>query len=120
MEKMTKKEEQAMQVLWKLKKGFVKDMIKEYPDPKPHYNTLSSLIRLLEDKGFVGHKAYGNTHEYFPVISKADYQREYMSDIVDSYFNKSYKNAVSYFAREQNISIEELKEIIKMIEKGKE
>ena len=119
MEKLTNKEEQAMQVLWKIKRGFVKDLLEVFPQPKPHYNTLSSLIRLLEEKGFVGHKAYGNTHEYFPIITKDDYQKEYMSDIVDTYFEKSYKNAVSFFAREQNISIEELKEIINMIEKGK-
>lgn len=118
MEKLTNKEEEAMQILWKLKSGFVKDLLEEFPEPKPHYNTLSSLIRLLEDKGFVDHKAYGNTHEYYPVISKEEYQRVYMSDIVDTFFGKSYKNAVSFFASEQNISIEELKEIIKMIEKG--
>ncbi len=89
------------------------------PDPKPHYNTLSSLIRLLEEKGYVGHKAYGNTHEYFPLITKEEYQREFMSDIVENYFGKSYKNVVSFFAQEQNISVEELKEIIAMIEKGR-
>ena len=89
------------------------------PDPKPHYNTLSSLIRLPEEKGYVGHKAYGNTHEYFPLITKEEYQREFMSDIVENYFGKSYKNVVSFFAQEQNISVEELKEIIAMIEKGR-
>ncbi|MFC2098095.1 BlaI/MecI/CopY family transcriptional regulator [Bacteroidota bacterium] len=120
MEKLTNKEEQAMRVLWDCKRGFVKDLLDKFPEPKPHYNTLSSLIRLLEEKGYVSHKAYGNTHEYFPVITKEDYQREYMSEIVDSYFGKSYKNAVTFFAREQNISIDELKEIINMIEKGKE
>ena len=120
MEKLTAKEEQAMRVLWTAGKGFVKDLLEEYPEPKPHYNTLSSLVRLLEDKGYVGHKAYGNTHEYFPLISKEEYQREFMSYIVESYFGRSYKNVVSFFAREQNISVEELKEIIKMIEKGKE
>ena len=120
MEKLTSKEAQAMQVLWTAGKGFVKDLLVNYPEPKPHYNTLSSLIRLLEEKGYVGHNAYGNTHEYFPLISKEEYQREFMSDIVESYFGKSYKNVVSFFAQEQNISVEELKEIISMIEKGKE
>ena len=120
MEKLTSKEEHAMQVLWSAGKGFVKDLLENYPEPKPHYNTLSSLIRLLEDKGYIGHKAYGNTHEYFPLISKEEYQREFMSDIVEGYFGKSYKNVVSFFAKEQNISVEELKEIIEMIEKGKE
>ena len=109
-----------MMALWKAGKGFVKDLLEDYPEPKPHYNTLSSLVRLLEEKGYVGHKAYGNTHEYYPLISKEEYQREFMSDIVESYFGKSYKNVVSFFAQEQNISVDELKEIIKMIEKGKE
>ncbi len=119
MEKLTNKEELAMRILWKRKRGFVKDLMEDLPEPKPHYNTLSSLIRLLEDKGFVSHKAYGNTHEYYPAISKEEYQRVYMSDIVETYFEKSYKNAVSFFAKEQNISIQELKEIIEMIETGK-
>ena len=109
-----------MRVLWEAGKGFVKDLLEIHPEPKPHYNTLSSLVRLLEEKGYVGHKAYGNTHEYYPIISKEEYQREFMSNIVESYFGKSYKNVVSFFAREQNISVEELKEIIRMIEKGKE
>jgi len=120
MEKLTSKEEQAMHVLWNAGKGFVKDLLENYPEPKPHYNTLSSLIRLLEEKGYVSHKAYGNTHEYFPLITKEEYQREFMSSIVENYFGKSYKNVVSFFAKEQNISVDELKEIIRMIEKGKE
>jgi len=118
MEKMTKKEEQAMQVLWTVGRGFVKDLLENYPDPKPHYNTLSTMVRLLEEKGYVGHKAYGNTHEYFPRVQMEEYRKEFMPDLVDSYFG-SYKNVVSFFAKEQNISVEELKEIIDMIEKGK-
>lgn len=118
MEKLTKKEEQAMQVLWAVKKGFVKDLLENYPDPKPHYNTVSSLIRLLEEKGYVGHKAYGNTHQYYPLVTREEYRKEFISDVVDSYFGNSYMNVVSFFAREQNISADELREIIKMIEKG--
>ena len=109
-----------MHVLWEAGRGFVKDLLEVYPEPKPHYNTLSSLVRLLEEKGYVGHKAYGNTHEYFPLITKEEYQREFMSDIVESHFGKSYKNVVSFFAKQDNISVDELKEIIAMIEKGKE
>ena len=120
MEKLTSKEQQAMQVLWKAGKGFVKDFLEIHPEPKPHYNTLSSLVRLLEEKGYVGHKAYGNTHEYFPLISKEEYQREFMSDIVESYFGKSYKNVVSFFAKEEKISADELREIIKLIENKKQ
>ncbi|MFH0761408.1 MAG: BlaI/MecI/CopY family transcriptional regulator [Bacteroidota bacterium] len=118
MEKLTKKEEQAMQVLWTVKKGFVKDLLENYPDPKPHYNTVSSLIRLLEEKGYVGHRAYGNTHQYYPLVTREEYRKTFISDVVDSYFGNSYMNVVSFFAREQNISADELREIIKMIEKG--
>ena len=116
MEKLTNKEEEIMRILWKLKQAFVKEIVAELPNPKPHYNTLSSLVRILEDKGYVGHKAYGNTHEYFPLISKEEYQREFMSKIVDSYFGKSYKNVVSFFAKEEKISVDELREIIRIIE----
>lgn len=119
MEKLTSKEVQAMQVMWTAGKGFVKDLLEIYPEPKPHYNTLSSIIRLLEEKGYIAHKAYGNTHEYYPLITKEEYQRKFMSDIVESYFDKSYKNVVSFFAAEQKISLKELKEIVAMIEKGK-
>ncbi len=108
-----------MKVIWQVGKGFVKDFLEVFPDPKPHYNTLSSLVRLLEEKGYVGHKAYGNTHEYYPLISQDEYQRVFLSHLVDSYFGSSYKNVVSFFAQEQNISVDELKEIIDMIEKGK-
>jgi len=107
-----------MQVLWTVKKGFVKDLLENYPDPKPHYNTVSSLIRLLEQKGYVGHKAYGNTHQYYPLVTKEEYRKEFISDVVNGYFGNSYKNVVSFFAREQNINADELREIIKMIEKG--
>ncbi len=108
-----------MKVIWQVGKGFVKDFLEVFPDPKPHYNTLSSLVRILEDKGFVGHKAYGKTHEYFPLISQDAYQTAYLSRIVDGYFGSSYKNVVSFFAENENISVDELKEIINMIEKGK-
>ena len=107
-----------MQVLWTVGRGFVKDLLEQYPDPKPHYNTLSTMIRMLEEKGYVGHKVYGNTHEYFPLIQMEEYRKEFMSDLVDHYFG-SYLNVVSFFAQEQNISVKELKEIIDMIEKGK-
>jgi BlaI family transcriptional regulator, penicillinase repressor len=119
MEKLTRKEEEAMQALWSTGRGFVKDLLENYPEPRPHYNTLSSLIRLLEEKGYVGHKAYGNTHEYFPLVTKEEYRREFMTDVVENYFGKSYKSVVSFFANEHNISADELKEIIEMIEKGR-
>lgn len=118
MEKLTNKEEQIMQVLWQLKKAFVKEVVEELPSPKPHYNTVSTIIRKMEDKGFVKHKAFGNTHQYFPVISKEQYRKNYMQKTIDNYFENSYKNVVSFFAKEEKISIDELKEIIQLIEKN--
>jgi BlaI family transcriptional regulator, penicillinase repressor len=119
MEKLTRKEEQVMQVLWGIGEGFVKDLLEKFPQPKPHYNTVSTIIRILQEKGFVGHRAYGNTHQYFPTIAKEDYKKTFLKNVVKNYFGNSYKSMVSYFAKEENISIEELKEIIKKIEDNK-
>lgn len=119
MQKLTNKEEEVMHILWKLEKAFVKDMLLEVKDDKPHYNTLSTIIRNLEEKGYVGHTAYGNTHQYFPVISKEDYRKGFMTNAIENYFNNSYKSMVSFFAREEKISAEELREILDMIEKKK-
>ncbi len=119
MQRLTNKEEQIMQVLWHLQKGFVKDILEEIPGDKPHYNTLSTIVRHLEDKGYVAHKAYGNTHQYFPIISKEEYRKHFVNNALVNYFNDSYKNMVSFFAKEEKISVDELKEIIAIIEKEK-
>ena len=118
MEKLTNKEEEIMHILWKLKKAFVKDVLAEIKEKKPHYNTLSTIIRHLEEKGYVAYNAYGKTHQYYPIIPKEDYRKRYMTSAIDNYFNNSYKNVVSFFAKEEKISIDELKEIIKLIEKN--
>ena len=115
MDKLTNKEEEIMHVLWKLKKAFVKEVVAELPKPKPHYNTVSTVIRKMEDKGFVNHEAFGNTHRYYPAISKEDYRKGYFSNAINNYFENSYKNVVSFFANEEKISLEELQEIIKII-----
>lgn len=117
MEKLTNKEEEIMRVLWKLEKAFVKDVLVEIKDEKPHYNTLSTIIRNLEEKGYVAYNAFGKTHQYYPIISKEEYRKGFMSVAIDNYFNNSYKNMVSFFAKEEKISITELKEIIVLIEK---
>lgn len=119
MQKLTNKEEEVMKVLWKLEKAFVKEMLVEFNGNKPHYNTLSTIIRHLEDKGFVGHKAFGNTYQYYPIISKEAYRKNFISNAIDQYFNNSYKNLVSFFASEEKISADELREIIDHIEKKK-
>jgi predicted transcriptional regulator len=115
MKKLTRKEEELMKILWKLEKAFVKEIIEEYPDPKPHYNTTSSLVRLLQDKGIVGYHQYGNTYQYYPLISKEEYKKSFMKQVVSDYFDNSYKNAVAFFVKEKGLSAEELEELIKLI-----
>jgi BlaI family transcriptional regulator, penicillinase repressor len=119
MQKLTNKEEEVMHILWNLEKAFVKDVLAEVKDDKPHYNTYSTIIRNLEEKGYVGHTAFGNTHQYFPVITKEEYRTGFMSNAIENYFGNSYKSMVSFFAREEKISAEELREILDMIEKRK-
>ena len=117
MQKLTNKEEEIMHILWKLKKAFVKDIMEEIAEDKPHYNTLSTIVRNLEEKGYVGYNAYGKTHQYFPIVSIEDYRKAFMNTAINHYFNSSYKNLVSYFAEEEKISAEELREILALIEK---
>lgn len=117
MQKLTNKEEEIMHILWNLKKAFVKDVLAEIDEDKPHYNTLSTIIRNLEEKGYVSHTAYGNTHQYYPIVTKEAYRKEFMNTAIENYFNNSYKNMVSFFAEEQKISAKELREILDLIEK---
>ena len=117
MQKLTNKEEEIMQILWKLKKAFVKEVLAEIVHDKPHYNTLSTIIRNLEEKGFVSYNAFGNTHQYFPIVKIEDYRKRFMSNAIENYFDSSYKNMVSFFAEENKISADELREILAIIEK---
>jgi len=117
MQRLTNKEEEVMQILWKLEKGFVKDVLAEITSHQPHYNTLSTIIRNLEEKGYVSYTAFGKTHQYYPIITKEAYRKRFFKNAIDNYFNSSYKNLVSHFAKEEKISIEDLKEIIDLIEK---
>lgn len=120
MEKLAKREEQIMRVLWQLEKGFVKEIIAEMPDPKPHYNTVSTIIRILEDKGYVGHKSFGTTHQYYPIIEKKDeYQKTEVKNVLETYFSDSPSKMMLHFAKEDKISEEELAEIMEMIKKRK-
>ncbi|MEN2403156.1 BlaI/MecI/CopY family transcriptional regulator [Flavobacterium sp. MC2016-06] len=120
MQKLTNKEEEIMHILWKLKKAFVKEVQAEITEDQPHYNTLSTIVRNLEEKGYVNHNAFGNTHQYYPIISIEDYRKGFMSTAIDNYFNSSYKSMVSFFAKEEKISAAELREILAMIENPKE
>ncbi|MFY7756978.1 MULTISPECIES: BlaI/MecI/CopY family transcriptional regulator [Flavobacterium] len=119
MQKLTNKEEEIMHILWKLKKAFVKEVMAEITEDQPHYNTLSTIIRNLEDKGYVGHTAFGNTHQYHPIISLEEYRKTFMKTALANYFDNSYKQMVSFFAEEEKISAEELREILALIEKKK-
>jgi BlaI family transcriptional regulator, penicillinase repressor len=116
MQKLTNKEEEIMQILWKLKKAFVKEVLAEITEDQPHYNTLSTIIRNLEEKGFVSYNAFGNTHQYYPVVQMEEYRKRFMNTAIENYFDSSYKNMVSFFAEEQKISAEELREILALIE----
>jgi predicted transcriptional regulator len=117
MKELTKAEEQIMRILWNLKKGFVRDIIEVMPEPKPAYNTVSTIIRILEKKGFVGHKAYGKAHEYYPAVEKEEYTRDYLNNIVGNYFSGSFSQLVSFFTKEENLSVGQLEELKSMIDK---
>jgi len=111
MRDLTKAEEQVMQVLWQLEKGVVKEIIDRLPDPKPAYNTISTIVRILEKKGFVGHKTYGKTHEYHPLVSRDEYKRRFLKSFVGRYFGDSFHELVSFFASGRDLSLGELEEI---------
>ncbi|HMQ62478.1 MAG TPA: BlaI/MecI/CopY family transcriptional regulator [Flavilitoribacter sp.] len=115
MQKLAKREEQIMQILWRLNKAFVKEIMDEFPEPKPHYNTVSTIIRILEEKGYVDHEQFGNTYRYYPILKKEIYQQQELGDILEAYFDNSYPKMVAYFARQEKISPEELEDILKMI-----
>ena len=115
MKILTKAEEQVMQVLWDLEKGFVRDILDRLPKPKPAYNTVSTIVRILEKKGFVGYKAFGKTHEYYPLVTKPSYRKSFFTGILKNYFENSYQSLTSFFTNEQNLSLEELEEIRNMI-----
>ncbi len=116
MRELTRAEEQVMQVLWKIRKGFVKDVLEHFDEPKPAYNTVSTIIRILQDKGFVNHKAYGRTHEYYPLITKDEYSKSHLSSFVSDYFSNSFGKMVSFFAKEREISVREMEEIMKIMD----
>ena len=119
IKELTKAEEQIMQILWQLNEAIVKDIIEQIPEPKPAYNTVSTVVRVLENKGFVDHKAYGNSHVYFPVISEADYKKFTFDKMMSSYFNNSYKSLVSFIANEKKLGVIELDELTNLIDKLK-
>jgi len=119
MQKLAAREEQIMLILWRLEKAFVKEIVEKFPEPKPHYNSISTLVRILEEKGFIGHTAFGRTHQYHPLISQEQYTNQEVEDVVDKYFDNSFQKMISHFAKEEKVSSAELEEILKMIKKSK-
>ena len=112
MKTLTKAEEQLMHILWELETALVRDILEKLPDPKPAYNTVSTVIRVLEKKGFVNHKSYGTTHEYFPLITKNEYTKFYFSEFMEKYFNNSFSQLASFFTKENKITMKELDEMM--------
>lgn len=116
---LTKAEEQIMQVLWQLEKAFVKEVIDQLPLPKPAYNTVSTIIRILETKGFIGHEAFGKAHQYYPLISKEEYKRHATEKLLGNYFENSVESMFSFFVKEEKLDLSDVDEILKMINKIK-
>ncbi len=117
MKELTKAEEQVMQILWEINEGVVHDVIEKIPEPKPAYNTISTIVRILEKKNFVAHKAYGKTHVYYPKVTKKEYTRKFMKNFMNNYFENSFKEMVSFFAKSDNMSIEDLEALINDVKK---
>lgn len=118
MKGLTAKEEEIMGFFWKKGPLFVKEMLAFYEEPKPHFNTLSTIVRGLEDKGFLSHKVYGNTYQYYAVVDKEDFSKKTLKGVISKYFNNSYLSAVSSLVKEEDISLDELKQLIAEVEKG--
>ena len=116
MKEFTKAEEQIMHILWKLEKAFVKEIVAELPDPKPAYNTVSTIVRILESKQFVDHEAFGKTHRYFPLVSKKDYTQFFLKRVVSDYFSDSYQEMVSFFTKDKSVTLKELEDLLTLIQ----
>lgn len=112
---LTKAELQLMQYLWRREKAFVNDLVTDYPDPKPAYNTVSTIVRILEKKGFVSHKSYGKTHEYYPIVVKEEYLNGYMNNVLNTFFSNSVSNMVSFFTKKESVSKDELEELKRIL-----
>lgn len=118
IKELTKAEEQVMQVIWKIGQGFANEIVAAYPEPRPAYNTVLSIIKILENKGFVTHETFCRNNRYTAVISKEDYSKRFLGSVVERYFNNSYLDLVSAFARKENFSVEELEALKKVIDEA--
>ena len=118
MRELTKAEEQVMQVIWNVGQGFANEIMAAFPEPKPAYNTVLTIIKILENKGFVKHETFCRAHRYSPAISREEYSHRYLGSVVERYFNNSYLDLVSAFAKTENFSVEELEEMKKTIDEA--
>lgn len=118
MQKLTTKEDKIMTLFWEKGKMFVKDLIGLYPEPKPHFNTISSIVRGLEAKGFLSYTAYGNTYQYYPAMTPEEYGKNKMSGLVNKYFENSYLDVVSTFLKDDKVQLEDLRKLVEEIEKS--
>lgn len=116
MNTLTKAEEQIMQILWDQKEAFVKDLLSGFGEPKPAYNTVSTIVRILEKKGFVAHRSFGKSHQYYPLISREDYRNDRFSTLMKNYFNNSMQQVLSHFSKGGKLSLDEADELIQMLE----
>lgn len=116
MTTLTKAEEKIMKILWGIGQGFIKDILEQYPDPKPPYNSVSTIVRVLVQKEIVGYKAYGNSHQYHPLVSKEEYSKGQLSRLVSDYYNNSLKQVVNFFSESKELDEKELNEAIQMLE----
>lgn len=116
---LTRAEEEVMLLLWQREKAFVKDLLEDFADPKPAYNTVSTILRILEEKGVVSHNAYGRAHEYFPIVSREDYKSGRMKELVRNYFGNSLQEMVSFFTRKEKLSLKEIDELMELLKAEK-
>ncbi|NEM98574.1 BlaI/MecI/CopY family transcriptional regulator [Pontibacter burrus] len=115
MKELTKAEEEIMQILWKIEKGFVKDIIEQMPEPRPAYNTVSTIVRILEKKGFVGYTAFGKSHEYYPLVEEDKYKSFFLKNFMSGYFGGSFEKLVSFFAKDNNLNVKELDQLMRHV-----
>lgn len=115
MNKLTPKEEEILSCFWNNGPMFVRELLDLQDEPKPHYNTLSTIVRILEEKGYIGYKSYGNTYQYFAKITEEDYRKNFLNNVIDKYFGNSYTRVVSTLIEEEKLSIDELQELIRQI-----
>jgi BlaI family penicillinase repressor len=119
MKQLTKAEEQVMQALWSVEEGFIRDIMEALPLPKPHQNTISTILKILVDKAFVGVKVFGRQHQYYPLVTKEAYSKASIKNLVKGYFKGSFTQAVSFMVQENNLSIEDLETLLRQLKKGK-